>query len=59
MENWIKLKNPSAFKVNSLRVKLTDELGQKPNICAGNTTVTIKIKAPAMGDVDRGLTIQG
>ena len=59
MENWIKLKNPSAFKVSSLRVKLTDELGTKPDILAGNTTITIKIKAPAVGDVDRGLTIQG
>lgn len=59
MENWIKLKNPHAFKVSSLRVRLTDELGAKPNVCAGNTTITIKIKAPRVGDVDRGLTIQG
>jgi len=59
LENWIKLKNPHAFKVSSLRVRLTNELGTKPDICAGNTTITIKIKAPRRGDVDRGLTIQG
>tara|TARA_R110002012_G_scaffold234647_1_gene408240 strand:- start:5177 stop:7153 length:1977 start_codon:yes stop_codon:yes gene_type:complete len=59
IENWIKLKNPHAFKVSSLRCRLTDELGTKPNVCAGNTTITIKIKAPRVGDVDRGLTIQG
>lgn len=59
MENWIKLKNPHAFKVSSLRCRLTDELGTKPSVCAGNTTITLKIKAPARGDIDRGLTIQG
>tara|TARA_R110000764_G_scaffold32638_1_gene73711 strand:+ start:6529 stop:8514 length:1986 start_codon:yes stop_codon:yes gene_type:complete len=59
LENWIKLKNPHSFKVSSLRVRLTDELGTKPGVCAGNTTITIKIKAPRRGDIDRGLTVQG
>ena len=59
MENWIQLKNPTSFKLSSLRVKLTDELGMKGNICAGNTTITIKIKAPKTQDIDRGLTRQG
>tara|TARA_R110000803_G_scaffold73109_4_gene136874 strand:- start:3144 stop:5192 length:2049 start_codon:yes stop_codon:yes gene_type:complete len=59
MENWIKLKNPHSFKLSSLRCRLTDELGTKPSVLAGNTTVTIKIKAPRSGDIDRGLQIQG
>ena len=54
MENWIKLKNPAPFKLSSIACRLTDELGNKPNVCAGNTTITIKIKAR-----DGGLTIQG
>ena len=58
MENWIKLKNPTSFSLSSLRVKLTDELGQKPRCLSNNTTITIKIKAPN-GGADARLEVQG
>ena len=58
MENWIKLKNPQPFTLTSLRVKLTDELGNKPRCCTNNTTITIKIKKPNGGE-NAKLTVQG
>jgi len=58
MENWIKLKNPHSFTLSSLRVKITDELGQKPRCLSNNTTITIKIKAPN-GGADARLEVQG
>jgi len=58
-ENWIQLRNPHSFSITSLRVKLTDELGNNPRYLSENTTITIKIKAPRAGDDDSGLTRQG
>ena len=58
MENWIKLKNPQPFTLTSLRVKLTDELGNKPRCTTNNTTITIKIKKPNGGE-NAKLEIQG
>lgn len=44
MENYIQLNNPTAFSVSSLRVKITDALGQKPDVLDPNSTITIKIR---------------
>jgi len=44
MENWICLNNPAPFSVSSLRCRLTDSLGNKPNMLDQTTTITIKIK---------------
>tara|TARA_R110002074_G_scaffold112661_2_gene240917 strand:+ start:423 stop:2408 length:1986 start_codon:yes stop_codon:yes gene_type:complete len=44
MENYIQLNNPAPFSVSSLRVKITDALGQKPEVLDPNTTITIKIR---------------
>lgn len=45
MENWIQLSNPAPFSLSSIRCKITDALGQKPDVLDTNTTITIKIKA--------------
>jgi len=45
MENYIKLNNPASFSLSSLRCKITDALGQKPNLLDPNTTITLKIKS--------------
>ena len=55
MENWIRLNNPNSLVLTSLRCRLTDELGNKPNILAPNTTLTIKVRERA----DRRNVIQG
>ena len=44
MENWICLSNPAPFSVSSLRCRLTDALGNKPDILDSTSTITIKIK---------------
>jgi hypothetical protein len=44
MENWICLNNPAPFSVSSLRCRLTDALGNKPDILDSTSTITIKIK---------------
>ncbi len=44
MENWICLNNPTAFSVSSLRCRLTDSLGNKPNMLDSTSTIVIKIK---------------
>ena len=55
MENWIRLNNPNSLVLTSLRCRLTDELGNKPNILDPNTTLTIKVRERA----DRRNVIQG
>jgi len=44
MENWICLNNPAPFSVTSLRCRITDALGNKPDILDSTSTITIKIK---------------
>ena len=55
MENWIRLNNPNSLVLTSMRCRLTDELGNKPNILDPNTTITIKVRERA----DRRNVIQG
>jgi len=44
MENYICLNNPAPFSTSSLRVRITDALGNKPNILDSTSTITIKVK---------------
>jgi len=44
MENWICLNNPASFSVSQLRCRITDALGNKPNVLDSTSTITIKIK---------------
>lgn len=44
MENWICLNNPAPFSVSSLRCRITDALGNKPQVLDSTSTITIKIK---------------
>lgn len=44
MENWICLNNPAPFSVTSLRCRITDSLGNKPDVLDTTSTITIKIK---------------
>ena len=44
MENWIQLSNPAPFSLSSIRCKITDALGQKPECLDPNTTITFKIR---------------
>ena len=55
MENWIRLNNPNSLVLTSLRCRLTDELGNKPNILDPNTTITFKVRERA----DRKNVMQG
>ena len=55
MENWIRLNNPKSLVLTSLRCRLTDELGNKPNILDPNTTITFKVRERA----DRKNVMQG
>lgn len=44
MENWICLNNPAPFSISSLRCRITDALGNKPQVLDSTSTITIKIK---------------
>jgi len=44
MENWICLNNPTPFSISQLRCRITDALGNKPDILQSTSTITIKIK---------------
>lgn len=44
MENWVCLNNPAPFSTSSLRVRITDALGNKPNVLDSTSTITIKVK---------------
>ena len=47
VENWIRVNNPNSLVLSSLRCRLTDELGSKPNMLDPNTTIVIKIRERA------------
>lgn len=44
MENWICLNNPAPFSISSLRCRITDSLGNKPNMLDSTSTIVVKIK---------------
>lgn len=44
MENWICLNNPTPFSLSSIRCRITDALGNKPDCLDTTSTIVIKIK---------------
>jgi len=44
VENYICLNNPAPFSVSSMRVRITDALGNTPRVLDPTTTITIKVK---------------
>ena len=44
VENYICLNNPAPFSVSSIRVRITDALGNTPRVLDPTSTITIKVK---------------